>query len=699
MKKKRTLPKFGAGGEKFKKDFAEYAGNTGAGILDIAATTIGMPNVADNLYTGTSANQFQNVAGGIGQVSAAAAPIVANTFLPGSGTAIAAGQKGLGMVDGAIAKNNQAIDPQTGKPYTGTGDMIGKSVGGLGAGIAPMMMKNGGIMKYGDGGKASKTDFFNVAASNGKLDIKAGAEASGYKYKSGDWKNPNSLIFTKDDKDYIYAMGDKGNVTYGALELPAAKSTEVSFPKTGIIKQEEPWINMGTLPTGEGYFRKGNVRGADANIRYTYVNGQFVPMMANGGKVLPEAGITSVQRVYNNYKTKTNGMMVYNNGGMQPNAEVEKQENTLNPDGSTYQFDGPSHANGGIKTNLEQGTMVFSDKLKLPGTRKTFADLNKPNLTIKEDKMLAKTTNPTERLTAELMKMAKNKNSKSLFAQQESLKQNKLSNYAKRLGINSSSFQNGGIQKYPGGGTYVGPMDEGIEMPAKYDQRGGGDPTEYLNKPIFNEGSVWEDVYNKGLADNSKTPAITDSADPSKGFNWGTIGTQLGLGIANNLGNIYDLKRANDVENTTYNRVTPQKVDPTAALRYNDAQSRAFNEALRNSSVGNSSTYIQNRKDAGIQQMYANDQIRQQYANTNAQIQNQANYYNAGIGDKEFDANAMNRSKARDIKSNAYANIGQNIMGQTKDYKMDNLDKDKLKILAQYYNDPTFQKMLKEYTT
>jgi len=60
-------------------------------------------------------------------------------------------------------------------------------------------------------------------------------------------------------------------------------------------------------------------------------------------------------------------------GGMniQPNAEVEKQENTLNPDGSTTQYDGASHEQGGIKTNLDPGTLIFSDKLKLGG--KTFA--------------------------------------------------------------------------------------------------------------------------------------------------------------------------------------------------------------------------------------------------------------------------------------------------------------------------------------
>jgi len=133
---------------------------------------------------------------------------------------------------------------------------------------------------------------------------------------------------------------------------------------------------------------------------------------------------------------------------MQPNAEVEKQENTLNPDGSTNQYDGASHEQGGIPTNLDAGTLIFSDKLKMGG--KTFAKLNKPNMTHKEDKILAnKDASAMSKLTADLMKQAKNKSSMELFEAQEALKQSKLDSYTKRLG---------GIMKYPNGGTI--PLDK-----------------------------------------------------------------------------------------------------------------------------------------------------------------------------------------------------------------------------------------------
>jgi len=203
-----------------------------------------------------------------------------------------------------------------------------------------------------------------------------------------------------------------------------------------------------------------------------------------------------------------------------------------------------------------------------------------------------------------------------------------------------------------------------------------------------------------GMPDNrmdamSNTPMMDDTNGGSP--NWAGIATQVGLGLANNVGNIYDLSRANKTETTTYNRMTPKQLDPTAALRYNDAQSRAYNEQLRNSSNGNSSTYIQNRKDGAINQMYANDQIRQQYANQNAQINNRAGEFNTGIGNQEIVANEQNRAASRNMKSNAYANIGQNIMGQYGDYKKGAMDQQKINMLGQYYSDPNFQRMVEEY--
>jgi len=133
----------------------------------------------------------------------------------------------------------------------------------------------------------------------------------------------------------------------------------------------------------------------------------------------------------------------YSQGG---NAQLEKQENTLNPDGSTTQFNLPSHEaqNAEEGTVLDPGTLIFSDKLKPRGSKKTFAILNKPNSTDKEVKILEDSkANRMAKATAQLMLDVKHKNSMKLFQEQEMLKQSKLNNYTKRLG---------GIQQFPEGG-------------------------------------------------------------------------------------------------------------------------------------------------------------------------------------------------------------------------------------------------------
>lgn len=172
---------------------------------------------------------------------------------------------------------------------------------------------------------------------------------------------------------------------------------------------------------------------------------------------------------------KANLTNQFPNGGinMQPNAEVEKQENTLNPDGSTTQFDGPSHENGGIPTNLDPGTLIFSDKLKHMG--KTFASLNKANNTSKEDKILNDpTASKSLKDTAQLMKEAKVKNSLSLFKIQEELKESKYQSQ-----VEKDFFECGGMVKYKDGGIHIKPENRGKFTAAA--KRAGMGVQEYAN--------------------------------------------------------------------------------------------------------------------------------------------------------------------------------------------------------------------------
>ena len=153
-------------------------------------------------------------------------------------------------------------------------------------------------------------------------------------------------------------------------------------------------------------------------------------------------GLKAIQQM-NQYKPfmkgvgfRNGGIQQYVDGGMGPNAEVEKQENTVAPDGTFTQYNGPSHEDGGIETTLDQGEMIFSDKLKPIGSKKTYAQLNKSFNTQKEDELLNDPkTNAVQKLTAAMMRRAKLTQSIALFQNQEQQKEAKVQAYADKMGV------------------------------------------------------------------------------------------------------------------------------------------------------------------------------------------------------------------------------------------------------------------------
>lgn len=409
-----------------------------------------------------------------------------------------------------------------------------------------------------------------------------------------------------------------------------------------------------------------------------------------------------VPDMYRKYEFANGGM----NLGM--NAEVESQENSVTPNGEFTQYNGPSHSQGGVKTNLQPGEMVFSDRLKMPGTKKTFAELNKINNTNKEDKVLEDSkVNGVKKLTAELMKKAKMKKSMELFEAQEDIKQSKLNNYAKRLGVDTGSFSMGGkMSKYPWGGTeddsYGVYPDQNLANRMNTKELNEYS-SEFATGPNPNDGLYGNDATTWNNSLNNPTPSsngIPESNPSKRNYNWVGAASQLGNFAAQNMGNFYDLKRSNSVEKEKYNRVTPNLLDPTADLKYNDLQSRKAVQDVKNASNGNSSTYINARTGIANSSILNEMRIKQNYENMNAGIKNQATYYNAGLGDKETISNMQNRAQARNIRSNAISKIGQNSAGQYRDYKAEQMDDKSLALIAARYpeivNDPNFAKYFKK---
>ena len=242
---------------------------------------------------------------------------------------------------------------------------------------------------------------------------------------------------------------DQGNITTGSGK---AWNEIVTPDHTHMINaaKEGDWAGVVRESTGLGKFGRMVSDLSNKDNETTGFWGKYNKVWGNTpDKVAPIE--QTIQTPYENIQRMAYGGIKYPMGGYsnQPNSEIEKQENVMLPDGGTFQGDGPSHENGGIKVNLPDNSLIFSDRLKPKGSSKTFAQLNKPNNTEKEDKILQSNKyNVVSKATAELMKQAKNKLSEQLWNEQESLKQSKVNNYAKRMGVNLDGLNS----KFPLGG-------------------------------------------------------------------------------------------------------------------------------------------------------------------------------------------------------------------------------------------------------
>lgn len=115
------------------------------------------------------------------------------------------------------------------------------------------------------------------------------------------------------------------------------------------------------------------------------------------------------------------GMSVKAIGGKgQPNIEVEGQEHIQLPNGFSEEIQGDSHAEGGIPLNLPQDSKVFSEKLKHPEMKKSYAKLAKKFETKKDFKQLENPiSSKLNKSTAELNIKLKNEGLDELFMEQE----------------------------------------------------------------------------------------------------------------------------------------------------------------------------------------------------------------------------------------------------------------------------------------
>lgn len=406
---------------------------------------------------------------------------------------------------------------------------------------------------------------------------------------------------------------------------------------------------------------------------------------------------------------KLNNYQQYAMGGQSnnPNAEVEGDELMRYPDGSTQLMNGPSHENGGIPVNIPQGTEIFSDRLKLPGSKQTIAEEAKKYATDKEDKILSnKKSTSIAKNTAKLSSQFKQQKLDELFNAQEQLKQAKLAKYANKLGVSlpNSQFKNGGMKlpKYPNGNsrnfldpykpvfnqvTYPGqPYNPYQKSLAPWSVNTSQD-TNLISQPLYNSDNAPEDY--------------TDPYDSMRNRN---IAEGVGNGLLQNVGNFYDLYQTNmgrkyDIED--YGSVNPRYYNPktisaTESLRDADRQAAASRYALRNAVGGNTGAYLANLAATQTANTLNKAKIRESTNNTNINILNQADLTNTNIRndaerynlDLKYRAKvdtSMNKARSEDIARQAVRGIGENLSESYKDYKLGEQDQKKLALINRVF--------------
>lgn len=423
----------------------------------------------------------------------------------------------------------------------------------------------------------------------------------------------------------------------------------------------------------------------------------------------------------------------YPDGGA--NAEIEKQEMFRTPDGETVQVDGKSHEQGGIPVNIPAGTEIFSDRLKMPGTKKTFAKLAAKYKTNKEDKVLDdEKSSALAKHTADLVKSIKHNKLDEIFSTQETLKQDKVKNYAKKMGVelDESEVQDNSQeenQEYKSGGKHwiqgaINPKHKGYCTPMSKPTCTGrrralaltlkkhhGFHKKTMGGIQYPNGGTAMDLYNKEVQDlysqygntpydvtspdykGNVLPAQESAPNQRKQPNYGDYIEPTVNTLLQNSGNLWDLyqtKFGKKYDKENYGQVTPTTLNDKQALIDADIQNRISRGQIKDAVSGNAGAYLSNVTGAQTANTLNKARIREQYQNQNAGILNSFAQYNKGLEMQSKIDTEQNKARAEDIARQAIRGIGTNTSAAYRDYKGNMKDQQMMKYISNMYPDYKF---------
>jgi len=260
----------------------------------------------------------------------------------------------------------------------------------------------------------------------------------------------------------------------------------------------------------------------------------------------------------------------------------------------------------------------------------------------------------------------------------------------------------GGIQlpKFQDGSTFypinqdIFPTQPGIQgmQMANYNQE---------NRPITSNQNITTGVETNGLtklqSPQSQTERNFNMPDLSK---YKSPATQIGMGLLQNAGNIYDLYKSGmgkKYDKVDYGQLIPEIPDYQQALRDADTRARVTEENIRSGSGGASGSYLASRiaSQSGLIQDKA--RIREAGEARKAGIINETNARNQAIKQQQIESNLASKTRSEDIARLGVRGIGQNIAQQRKDYLSNQMDEETGQMMADAFKDPQFKQEFKDF--
>ena len=425
--------------------------------------------------------------------------------------------------------------------------------------------------------------------------------------------------------------------------------------KSGGIKQTEGFTedNKYTLSTGlKGVFGNSKLKRKIAQDKRNIADNRFA--------------VAATERMQNEYaEDNTTNAYSFVNGGVMPSdlAYVDDGEVIKTPNGNINYVPEEGKPTDSNLVNIPGGSTILSDKIKVPGTNKTFAEVAKKNMSKRISKNKDKFAENSRMLNERNDMMIHDQ----LFALQEAIK---------TKGNNQQKFEEGGVTKKVTFDKLDNVTPNTGQLSVKQNQNNN-----ILNNSTAKQGTDIGSTKSVRNISNKVNELGTSIAAVLPAF--GNIFTSDSESVAP-VTNPYEQSIVNTMRRRRFN-ITPaleQLRNARAIANYNAGQyntNTGANMALRTQMALGTNRSI---ADLYLQQSNVQNQYDAEYANT----LNSLGQQNVSAINLAQDINARNTAATRNIRRTGLSQLGQYAQVRQQMANMQNRDKAIMPFLAEYLN-------------